>query len=70
MSQRALVLDYLSHNCYSATAKVFAEESTVRELDADGDEVMLPHGEFSELSEPVLKEMKLRERMFALIIYF
>ncbi|KJA27109.1 hypothetical protein HYPSUDRAFT_131638 [Hypholoma sublateritium FD-334 SS-4] len=37
---RALVLDYLCHSCYTNTASAFNRESTVRQLDADGDEII------------------------------
>jgi hypothetical protein len=37
---RQLVLDYLCHNCYTETARAFRRASTVRQLDADGDEVI------------------------------
>ncbi|KAK0503431.1 PQ loop repeat-domain-containing protein [Armillaria luteobubalina] len=56
---RSLVLDYLSHQCYTRTARAFAEDSSVRHLDADGDEVMQPVDGSSglpELSEEVLKQ--------------
>ncbi len=58
-SQRSLVLDYLSHQCYTRTARAFAEDSSVRHLDADGDEVMQPAdggSSLPELSEEVLKQ--------------
>lgn len=34
------MLDYLCHSCYTETARAFREASTVRQLDADGDEVI------------------------------
>ena len=34
------MLNYLCDNCYAGTAQVFASESSTRELDGDGDEVM------------------------------
>ncbi|TFK76307.1 hypothetical protein BDN72DRAFT_756006 [Pluteus cervinus] len=37
---RSLVLDYLCHGCYTSTAKAFAKDSTVRHVDADGDEII------------------------------
>ncbi|KAJ2913434.1 hypothetical protein MD484_g6972, partial [Candolleomyces efflorescens] len=36
---RSLVLDYLCHHCYTSTARAFIRDSTVKELDADGDEI-------------------------------
>lgn len=38
--KRALVLDYLCDNCYTATARAFARDSTIKHLDPDGDEIM------------------------------
>ncbi|KDQ60971.1 hypothetical protein JAAARDRAFT_55699 [Jaapia argillacea MUCL 33604] len=62
---RALVLDYLFHNCYTNTAKAFARDSAVRQLDADGDEVMLPAVELEatqcSLSEESLRLVELRQ---------
>ncbi|KAH9483919.1 Lysosomal amino acid transporter 1 [Psilocybe cubensis] len=37
---RKLVLDYLCHSCYTRTARAFNKDSTVRHLDADGDEIL------------------------------
>ncbi|KAF8911006.1 CTLH/CRA C-terminal to lish motif domain-containing protein [Gymnopilus junonius] len=37
---RSLVLDYLCHSCYTNTARAFNRDSTVRHLDADGDEIV------------------------------
>jgi len=34
------VLDYLCHSCYTRTAIAFAGDSTIRHLDADGDEII------------------------------
>ncbi|KAI9466304.1 CTLH/CRA C-terminal to lish motif domain-containing protein [Lactarius psammicola] len=42
---RALILDYLVQRCYTRTARAFAADSTVRLLDADGDEIRRPTGE-------------------------
>jgi solute carrier family 66 (lysosomal lysine-arginine transporter), member 1 len=38
--QRSLVIDYLGHSCYTHTARAFSRDSTIRHLDADGDEIM------------------------------
>ncbi|KAH7889382.1 hypothetical protein F5I97DRAFT_520274 [Phlebopus sp. FC_14] len=67
---RALVLDYLCHNCYSKTAKTFAKDSAVRHLDKDGDEVVLERdserqrlrGTSAYLSDDASQVMLLRER--------
>ncbi|TFK91035.1 hypothetical protein K466DRAFT_573908 [Polyporus arcularius HHB13444] len=37
---RELVLDYLVHNSFNSTAESFVSESSVKHVDADGDEVM------------------------------
>ncbi|KZT26470.1 hypothetical protein NEOLEDRAFT_1177475 [Neolentinus lepideus HHB14362 ss-1] len=37
---RALVVDYLFQNCYGDTARTLLNDSGVRQLDADGDEIM------------------------------
>ncbi|THH33971.1 hypothetical protein EUX98_g199 [Antrodiella citrinella] len=39
---RALVLDYLCHSSYTDTARAFVRDSTIKHLDADGDELMTP----------------------------
>jgi len=36
----SLVLDYLCHSCYTRTADAFNRDSTIRHLDADGDEIL------------------------------
>lgn len=38
---RTLVLDYLCHNSYSNAARAFIRDSSVKHLDADGDEMMM-----------------------------
>ncbi|KDR81691.1 hypothetical protein GALMADRAFT_58600 [Galerina marginata CBS 339.88] len=42
MGRRSLVLDYLCHSCYTNTARAFNRDSTIRHLDADGDEIVEP----------------------------
>ncbi|KAI0273728.1 CTLH/CRA C-terminal to lish motif domain-containing protein [Gloeopeniophorella convolvens] len=42
---RALILDYLLQRCYTRTARAFAADSTIRHLDADGDEILRPECE-------------------------
>ena len=64
--QRALVLDYLCHNCHTETARAFARESAVRHLDADGDEI-IPLGKDTrdtskDLTSEVLRLVELRQR--------
>ncbi|KAK0463968.1 PQ loop repeat-domain-containing protein [Desarmillaria tabescens] len=68
---RSLVLDYLSHQCYTRTARAFAEDSAVRHLDADGDEVMQPadcSSSLPELSEEVLKQADQRAEIRQLLL--
>ncbi|KAK0196944.1 PQ loop repeat-domain-containing protein [Armillaria mellea] len=68
---RSLVLDYLSHQCYTRTARAFAEDSSVQHLDADGDEVMQPADGGSclpELSEEVLKQADQRAEIQLLLL--
>lgn len=36
------MLDYLCHSCYTRTAIAFAGDSSIRHLDADGDEIIDP----------------------------
>jgi hypothetical protein len=61
--QRALVLDYLCHNCHTETARAFAHESAVRHLDADGDEIMpLGKDTSKDLTSQVLRLVELRQR--------
>jgi len=67
LPQRSLVLDYLCHNCYINTAKAFARDSTVRQLDADGDEILEVPGDVGgrdtfRLSGSLLAQMDLRKR--------
>jgi hypothetical protein len=65
--QRSLVMDYLCHHCYTRTAVAFAKDSTVRHLDADGDEILQPKDkgiladqDVLELSKETLREAELR----------
>ncbi|TFK42501.1 PQ loop repeat-domain-containing protein [Crucibulum laeve] len=64
----ALVLDYLCHNGYMSTAKAFAQDSTVRQLDADGDEIIplaidsSKDGSF-ELSEELFEQIAHRKEI-------
>ncbi|KAJ7219377.1 lish motif-containing protein [Mycena pura] len=65
--KRALVLDYLTHHGYSATARVFAQGSTVTAThDADGDEVMRPVDAAEttpRLSDESFRQVDLRQRI-------
>jgi hypothetical protein len=75
LPQRSLVLDYLCHNCYISTAKAFARDSTVRQLDADGDEILDVPGDLGgpdafRLSESLLAQIDLRKRGGARTFHF
>jgi solute carrier family 66 (lysosomal lysine-arginine transporter), member 1 len=60
------VLDYLCYHCYTNTARAFARESTIRHLDADGDEIHPGkesiHNTVMVASEAMFKDLDLRER--------
>ncbi|KAG6333490.1 hypothetical protein ID866_5593 [Astraeus odoratus] len=64
---RALILDYLCHNCYTKTAQAFSKDSVVRHLDLDGDEFVSGPGKlggtFPELSEDMIRAIAIRERI-------
>ena len=70
--QRALVLDYLCHNCHTETARAFAHDSAVRHLDADGDEIV-PLGkgdrEASDRIDEMLRLVEFRQREFSAITF-
>lgn len=40
--KHSLVLDYMSHHCYTNTAHAFLRDTAIKQFDADGDEVELP----------------------------
>ncbi|KZV69469.1 hypothetical protein PENSPDRAFT_580825 [Peniophora sp. CONT] len=63
--QRSLILDYLTHNAYADTARAFSDESRVRHLDADGDDVARPDEEADsgKLSEELLAQAQLRQEV-------
>ncbi|RDB21262.1 hypothetical protein Hypma_011688 [Hypsizygus marmoreus] len=67
---RALVLGYLYHECYSKTAKAFSKDSTVRHLDADGDEIQADNAASTgyELSEEDWKQLELRQKIRTYIL--
>lgn len=52
-------MDYLCHNSYTNTARVFSRDSAVRNVDADGDEIMTGTG--GEEDDPVLSEDMLKQ---------
>lgn len=63
------MLDYLCHSCYTGTASAFNRDSTVRQLDADGDEILedvsdadRPEGRYSDESfQTLLEQVRLRQ---------
>jgi len=62
--QRSLVLNYLSQNCHTASAKAFLRDSSVRHLDADGDEIMQPDRSLNPstlLTDSEIRHLELRE---------
>ncbi|KAI0256795.1 CTLH/CRA C-terminal to lish motif domain-containing protein, partial [Lactifluus subvellereus] len=61
--KRALILDYLVQRCYTRTARAFAADSTIRHLDADGDEIRRPNGEDDPagVTEEALHQADLRQ---------
>ncbi|KAJ8494931.1 hypothetical protein ONZ45_g13076 [Pleurotus djamor] len=63
-----LILEYLSHHCYSETANAFARDTAIKHIDADGDEIMSPSSssqktEVSQSGAPTqaLKSMHMRQ---------
>ena len=53
-------MDYLCDNCYADTAQVLARDSSTRELDRDGDEVLTDE-ECGGLDSQVLRVVQLRK---------
>jgi len=60
--QRAMVLDYLAHSGYTNTACAFVQDSTIRHLDMDGEEVLQAESGAHQLSDSSLKQAELRNR--------
>jgi hypothetical protein len=62
-SKHALILDYLVQRCYTRTARAFAADSTIRHLDADGDEIPRPNEEHdpASLTDEVFRQADLRQ---------
>lgn len=57
------MLDYLCHSCYTRTARAFAQDSTVRHLDADGDEMVARREDERDstgVTEEDLKQVEIR----------
>ena len=70
-SKRALILDYLVQRCYTRTARAFAADSTIRHLNADGDEIRCPRGEddFSGITEDALQQADRRRGAYSYPAY-
>jgi hypothetical protein len=68
--KRALILDYLVQRCYTRTARAFAADSTIRHLNADGDEIRRPNGEDDPagLTDEVLHQADLRRGRYSATI--
>jgi hypothetical protein len=66
--KRAVILDYLVQRCYTRTARAFAADSTIRHLDADGDELHRPRGEDDSpgITEDALHQADLRQSAYSL----
>ena len=67
--KRAIVLDYLVQRCYTRTARAFAADSTIRHLDADGDELRCPRGEDDSpgITEDALHQADLRQSAYSFL---
>ncbi|KAG6816441.1 hypothetical protein H0H87_005996 [Tephrocybe sp. NHM501043] len=63
VEHRGVVLEYLAHEGYTKTAAAFARDSSVRQLDADGDETM----ECAELPADELADIARRSRIYHLL---
>jgi hypothetical protein len=65
--KRALILDYLVQRCYTRTARAFAADSTIRHLDADGDELCRPRIEDDSpgITEDALHQADLRQSAYS-----
>lgn len=59
------MLDYLCHSGYLGTARAFIRDTAVRELDADGDEVMSTESEDSVITPELTAVVQLRRGAFA-----
>lgn len=65
---RRLVLDYLCNHCYADTARAFARDSTPREVDRNGDEVLLEEGSGYGLDSASLRFVRVRKEIQARIL--
>ena len=70
--KRAVILDYLVQRCYTRTARAFAADSTIRHLDADGDELRRPSGEDDSpgITEDALHQADLRQSAYFFLILY
>ncbi|KAK7467205.1 hypothetical protein VKT23_004263 [Stygiomarasmius scandens] len=60
---RAMVLDYLAHSGYTNTACAFVQDSAIRHLDMDGEEVLQAESGAHQLSDSSLKQAELRNQI-------
>ncbi|KAF8583208.1 hypothetical protein K439DRAFT_1390772 [Ramaria rubella] len=67
---RQIVLDYLCDNCYSDTAQLLARDSSTRELDKDGDEVLGGVGENGSLDPQTVRMVRLRKGEFFKFLFY
>lgn len=65
---RALVLDYLCHNCYIRTARTLVRNSTVQHLNKDGDEIRTSRPSIRELNDEMVRDITMRERIRTCIL--
>ena len=70
--KRAIILDYLVQRCYTRTARAFAADSTIRHLDADGDELRRPQGEDDSpgITEDALHHADLRQGAYSFLTLY
>jgi CTLH/CRA C-terminal to LisH motif domain len=70
--KRAVILDYLVQRCYTRTARAFAADSTIRHLDADGDELRRPCGEDDSpgITEDALHQADLRQSAYSFLTLY
>jgi hypothetical protein len=59
--KHSLVLDYLSHYCYTNTADAFLRDTAIKQFDADGDEVELPLSSVADTDTVALNSEAFRE---------
>ncbi len=67
--KHSLILDYLSHHCYTNTADAFLRDTAIKQFNADGDEVELPQTSVVDtaLNSEAFREADLRDGAFAFL---